>query len=176
MDAPVGHPTLLRQLVETVRAFEQQLHAGLLDAADDLRPAHYAVFRHLEPDGSRIRDLASAAGMTPQAMGELVAHLAACDYVEMRRHPTDGRARLVVPTARGHAALSRAAARLGDLEGALAARLGTERVHGLGHLLAEMLPLLSDPELAPVAGSCGAAADRPARSDSRSAAGPPREP
>ncbi|ASO21680.1 DNA-binding MarR family transcriptional regulator [Actinoalloteichus hoggarensis] len=151
MDAPAGHPTLLRLLVETVRAFEHQLHADLLDATADLRPAHYAVFRHLSPEGSRIRDLATAAGMTPQAMGELVAHLAAADYVELRRHPADGRARLVVATDRGNAALSRAAQRLRDLEAALAARLGADRVRGLADVLAEMLPALSDPELASAA-------------------------
>lgn len=33
---------------------------------DDLRPAHAAVFQHIEADGSRLADLAERAQMTKQ--------------------------------------------------------------------------------------------------------------
>ena len=39
--------------------------------------------------------------MTKQAMGELIADLEAKGYVERRSDPSDGRARVVVPTERG---------------------------------------------------------------------------
>ena len=70
----------MRLLVEGSRALEVRLYEGLRAAGyGDVRPAHYAVFRYLEKGGSRVTELAEAAGMTKQSMGELVAYLEALD-------------------------------------------------------------------------------------------------
>ncbi|GEM34718.1 transcriptional regulator [Nocardia neocaledoniensis NBRC 108232] len=122
MDRPA---TLLKLLVQATDSYERALDERLRAAlGGDLRPAHYAVFRHLEPAGSRVTALADAAGMTQQSMGELVTHLERSGYVERRSDPVDRRARLVVATAAGIEALAVAAAHIRRIEAALAAELG----------------------------------------------------
>ncbi|MGV9587089.1 MarR family winged helix-turn-helix transcriptional regulator [Nocardia farcinica] len=109
-----------------------------------LRPAHFAVFRYLDPEGSRITALAEAAGMTQQSMGELVTHLAACGYVERRVDPADRRARLVVATPAGRSALRQARREIEAIERALAARLGESTVAGLRAALAGVADVLGE--------------------------------
>src|SRR3712207_5727763 len=92
----------MRLMVEGSRALEGLLHEGLKEAGyGDVRPAHYAVFRYLKGEGSRVTELAEAAGMTKQSMGELVDHLERRGYVERRPDPRDRRAKIVVSTEKG---------------------------------------------------------------------------
>ncbi|MEU7216260.1 MarR family winged helix-turn-helix transcriptional regulator [Nocardia iowensis] len=127
-----SNATLLKLLSRATAAYERTLNRELRARLDDqLRPAHYAVFRHLDPAGSRISALAETAGMTQQSMGELVAHLERCGLVERQVDPVDRRARLVVLTDRGRAALDVAAQRIRSIEQMIADALG-ER--GLGDL------------------------------------------
>ncbi|RDI49773.1 MarR family winged helix-turn-helix transcriptional regulator [Nocardia mexicana] len=129
--------TLLKLLTILARAVEQELNRELRAALDDsLRPAHYAVFRYLAPDGSRIGDLADAAGMTQQSMGELVTHLERRGYVERRVDSADRRARLVVVTDSGRAALKTAAGHIADIERRLSEHLGPGGLADLRRLLA----------------------------------------
>jgi hypothetical protein len=89
--ADVGWRSLLRLLVEGSRALEGRLYEGLrVSGYGDVRPAHYAVFRYLEDDGSRVTELAEVAGMTKQSMGELVAYLEERGYIERRPGAMDG--------------------------------------------------------------------------------------
>ncbi|WP_280511628.1 MarR family winged helix-turn-helix transcriptional regulator, partial [Nocardia farcinica] len=100
--------TLLKLLVHATRSYEHTLEQALRPALDErLRPAHFAVFRYLDPEGSRITALAEAAGMTQQSMGELVTHLEACGYVERRVDPADPPGRGEVGTPPGGAARRR---------------------------------------------------------------------
>ncbi|UGT61680.1 MarR family winged helix-turn-helix transcriptional regulator [Nocardia asteroides] len=100
-----------------------------------LRPAHFAVFRYLEPDGSRIGALAEAAGMTQQSMGELVGHLERAGLLRREVDPADRRARLAVPTEAGRAALRIAADRLAALEHRVIGAVGADGVAELRRLL-----------------------------------------
>ena len=68
---------------------------------DAVRPAHAAVFQYLDDTGTTVSLLAERARMTKQAMAELVRHLEAHGYVHRVPDPTDGRAKLVLPTDRG---------------------------------------------------------------------------
>ncbi|WP_245562730.1 MarR family winged helix-turn-helix transcriptional regulator [Nocardia araoensis] len=134
----------MKLLVLLKHSMEGELNRRLRVALDeDMRPAHYAVFRHLDPAGSRVGDLAEAAGMTQQSMGELVAHLERCGYVERRVDPTDRRARLVVMTEFGRSASATAGEILADLEDRVAARLGTDGLHQLRSLLAQVHEILA---------------------------------
>ena len=118
-------PTLLKLLVQAADAVERELDRELrAELGPELRPAHYAVFRYLEPAGTRVTALADAAGITQQSMGELVTHLERCGYVERRPDPADGRARLVVATAAGGTALAVAGECLRRIEAAISAELG----------------------------------------------------
>ncbi|MBF6143432.1 winged helix DNA-binding protein [Nocardia farcinica] len=137
--------TLLKLLVHATRSYEHTLEQALRPALDErLRPAHFAVFRYLDPEGSRITALAEAAGMTQQSMGELVTHLAACGYVERRVDPADRRARLVVATPAGRSALRQARREIEAIERALAARLGESTVAGLRAALAGVADVLGE--------------------------------
>src|SRR5215212_8107329 len=124
--------SLLRLMVETSRALERLLHEGLWEVGyGDVRPAHYAVFRYLGPEGSRVTELAEAAGMTKQSMGELVDYLERCRYVERRADPRDGRAKIVVPTEKGRRGIEAAAERIAEIEAELEGRMGNERLEDL---------------------------------------------
>ncbi|MFD3464397.1 MarR family winged helix-turn-helix transcriptional regulator [Nocardia fluminea] len=109
-----------------------------------MRPARYAVFRYLAPDGSRVTALAEAAGMTQQSMGELVTHLEKCGYVRRTPDPADGRARLVVTTAAGQEAVALAGRHIQRIEQTIAAELGTESLTAVRDALARLPAVLAD--------------------------------
>jgi len=136
----------LRLLVEGSHALEGRLYEGLRAAGyGDVRPAHYAVFRYLEEGGSRVTELAEAAGMTKQSMGELVAYLEVRGYVRRRPDPKDGRARIVSPTESGRRGIEAAAGRLAEIEADLAERMGEEELERLSSLLGDLSALLNEP-------------------------------
>ena len=136
-----------RLLGESFRALDRQLHEGMVAAGfGDVRPAHYAVFRFLKPGGSRVAELAEEARMTKQSMGELVAYLERRGYVERLPDPRDGRARIVVWTEAGLRWAEAAAERLGEIEDALAERLGgQERLEELAGSLEGLMALSAEP-------------------------------
>src|SRR5919112_6460546 len=65
-----------------------------------VRPGHLPVITNLDPDGTRISDLANRAGMTRQMMGRLVRELEALGYLATATHPDDQRAVVVTMTER----------------------------------------------------------------------------
>lgn len=96
-----------------------------------IRSPHGQVFRHLGPDGARLTDLADRAGMTKQAFAEHVAHLEEHGYLRRVPDPEDGRAKLVVPTRSGLAAMAVARAAFAELEEDWAQAIGRERMVAL---------------------------------------------
>ncbi|WP_225725909.1 MULTISPECIES: MarR family winged helix-turn-helix transcriptional regulator [unclassified Nocardia] len=95
-------PPLGNLLTAAARTLAAELDAGLAAAGfADVRAAHAPVFQVIDPEGTRSSVLAERAGMTKQAMGELVRHLESRGYVESAPDPADGRARLVRLTSRG---------------------------------------------------------------------------
>lgn len=64
-------------------------------------PRHYPVFENIDPGGTRLTALAARAGITHQAMAQLVAELEQRGIVERAPDPADGRARLVRLTDEG---------------------------------------------------------------------------
>jgi DNA-binding MarR family transcriptional regulator len=59
------------------------------------------VITHLPLDGARLTELADSAGLTKQAMGQLVDELERLGYTERVSDPTDGRAKMVRFTRKG---------------------------------------------------------------------------
>ena len=134
-------------MTEGSRALGEPLPEGLREARHgDVRPAPYAVFRYLGPEGSRVTELAEAAGMTKQSMGELVGYLERCRYVERRVDPRDRRAKIVVPTEKGRRGIEAAAERIAEIEAELAGRMGDERLEELVGSLAELVTFLAEPK------------------------------
>jgi DNA-binding MarR family transcriptional regulator len=117
---------------------ERLARAGL----DTLRPGHFTVLRALDPgDGMRASALARDAGVSRQAIGQVVADLGQLGIIEQVPDPSDARAKLVRYTRSGRAGYRRALAVFTDLERELAERVGPERVASLKADLAQ----ISDP-------------------------------
>lgn len=84
---------LLQQLS---RDFERRARATLRARGHTrLQPSHQVVFASLGRTGTRLTDLAQRAGMTKQAMGQIVDDLERLGYVERTPDPDDGRAKIV---------------------------------------------------------------------------------
>ena len=94
---------------------------------DAVRPAHAAVFQYLDDTGTTVSLLAERARMTKQAMAELIRHLEAHGYVRRVPDPTDGRAKLVLPTDRGDEVVEIAQSLAPEAEELISAVLGPDR-------------------------------------------------
>lgn len=117
---------LLQHLIETGHA--------------DLRPTHCLnVFRFMDCDGTRPTTLARRAGMTPQAMSELVGYLEQRGYVKRVPDPTDGRGRVVVYADRGTHAAEIATSFFADKEARWGAVVGPDRLQDVKSALTEIL-------------------------------------
>ena len=72
----------------------------------DVRPGHGCVFGTIEPEGSRLTDLAERARMTKQTVGRSDDRPRAAGLRRARPDPRDGRAKIIRLTARGREAQS----------------------------------------------------------------------
>lgn len=100
----LGHA--LRRFDERVlwlmaRNVEVPLALANLAARDQVGAAHIHITRHLAIGGSRLTDLAASAGMSKQAMGDLVTQCEAWGLVTREADAYDKRAKKVVFTASG---------------------------------------------------------------------------
>jgi DNA-binding MarR family transcriptional regulator len=77
---------------------------------------HYPVFENIDPDGTRLTVLAGRAGITHQAMAQLVCELEERGIVERVADPVDGRARLVRLTAEGRERVRVARREIAEIE------------------------------------------------------------
>src|SRR5690242_3116261 len=112
---------------------------GLSEAGfDDIRPAHTAVFQHIDADGSRLTDLAERAQITKQSMGYLVDYLEERGYLERRPDPTDRRVALICLTDRGWEQIRAALAIISAIEDDWTRRIGKRRMQELRDSLGEL--------------------------------------
>jgi DNA-binding MarR family transcriptional regulator len=116
-----------------------QIVEGVVGAGYPQKPKHSAVFAQISPDGSRLTELARKAGMSPQAMGELVDELVDMGYVLRRPDPDDGRAKLIVLTERGWDAVAAGRQTIEGIEGQVTEILGEHGHRELRRLLSELL-------------------------------------
>lgn len=121
------------------RALASALEEGLRAAGfHDLRAAHAQVFVAIDAQGSRLTDLAGRAGMTKQAMGELVRYLEQHEYLNVEPDSRDRRAKVIRPTARGWSAHQTSIALLADSDRRLGERLGEQGLRDLRAQLARI--------------------------------------
>ena len=97
----LGHA--MRRFDERVLALmthdaEVPLALSNLAARGQVGAAHIHITRHLALGGSRLTDLAASAGMSKQAMGDLVDQCTAWGLVQREADPQDARAKRVVFT------------------------------------------------------------------------------
>ncbi len=99
------------------QGIHRRIIAGLHRAGfRDLRLPHMGVFQYPGPDGSRPGELAERAGMSKQAMNQLLQSLERLGYLSRRDSKEDQRARLVHFTARGRAAWGKIHEILAEIE------------------------------------------------------------
>jgi DNA-binding MarR family transcriptional regulator len=116
--------------------------AGPAAGFGDIRPAHSInLFRVIDDEGTRPTELARRAGVTPQAMAEIVRYLEGRGYAERLPDPGDGRARIVRLTARGREAAAVAGQVFTDLEPTWEAHLGRLQMAQLRAMVGELASL-----------------------------------
>jgi len=127
---------MIRLLSTAMDDFSAELFERVETAGyGDLRPGHGCVFGNIDPDGSRLTDLAERARMTKQSVGEVASDLEARGYVERVPDPNDGRAKIIRLTERGRAAQAIGQALIDDLERDWGERFGADRVAALREAL-----------------------------------------
>ena len=127
---------LLRVPAQAIhRRIIKELNAG---GFDELRLPHIAVLQFPGPDGVRPGTLAERAGMSKQAMNQLLRSLESLGYIVRSDAPDEGRARIVRFTRRGRAAYSKIHDILRDIEREWSAEIGPKQFAQLKELLARV--------------------------------------
>ena len=122
------HP-LIRLLDVGLGAFSEELTRRVAETQfSDIRITHGCVFGNIDPDGTRLTDLAERAFMTKQSVGEVVSDLEQRGYVERVPDPNDGRAKIIRLTDRGQEAMAVGRGIIDEIEQEWAERYGAERV------------------------------------------------
>ena len=108
----------------------------------DISVSDANVLASLDIDGATLSALARRVGVTRQAIGQQVAQLEQEGYVERRPSKSDGRAVIVIQTAKGRALLRAALDTVADLEQGYANQLGPERLAELKAAITELLTVI----------------------------------
>lgn len=109
---------------------------------DDVRPAHVTVSMNLPAEGMRLTDLAETAGMSKQAMAELVDDLVGKGYLRKEPDPSDGRAKLLRWDRRGLESYEATLRAFSDLEEEVERIIGPDRLGDLRSTLGELAAAL----------------------------------
>jgi DNA-binding MarR family transcriptional regulator len=146
VERPLGSRNLGTLLRDPWLELNARLNAAVAERGfDDVRPALSAVFQHLRDEGSRITEIAERAQLTKQTVVYLVNELERLGYVERAADEGDGRAKLVRPTEKGHAAVAEARRVAAEIEAEWSRLLGAERMGQLRALLEELHDALWPP-------------------------------
>ena len=126
-----------------LRVPAQAIHRRIvreLNAAgfDELRLPHIAVLQFPGPDGVRPGTLAERAGISKQAMNQLLRSLEDLGYIVRSGAADEGRMRIVRFTKRGRAAYSKIHDILRDIEREWSLELGSGRFAQLKELLSRV--------------------------------------
>jgi DNA-binding MarR family transcriptional regulator len=118
------------------QAIHRRIIRGLNAAGfDELRLPHIAVFQFPGPDGCSPGALAERAGISKQAMNQLLGSLEGFGYLVRADAPDEGRMRIVRFTRRGRAAYAKIVEILHEVEQEWSAELGPKRFAQLKELL-----------------------------------------
>jgi DNA-binding MarR family transcriptional regulator len=125
-------PHIGQLLRDAYARFEDELiEASPAFRGHELRPTHNHVLRHLDEEGTRGSVLAERAGLTRQAITQIVDELEAAGIVERVPDPDDGRAKQVVYTAAGRRAFREGRRRIAAIEAHWRDELGDDAYEAL---------------------------------------------
>jgi DNA-binding MarR family transcriptional regulator len=140
--SPLSSPVAPNEMLigALLRVPAQAIHRRIINELNaagfkELRLPHMAVLQFPGPDGVRPGMLAERAGMSKQAMNQLLRSLEALGYLARSDAPDEGRARIVRLTKRGRAAYAKIHEILRDIEGEWNAELGPNHFTHLKALL-----------------------------------------
>jgi DNA-binding MarR family transcriptional regulator len=140
-----NHRATGQVLVRLLHHFRTELFVhGDAAAYGDLRFPHIHIFGNVGRKGIRLTDLAQRAQLSLAACSELVNDLERLGYIERRPDPSDGRAKLIVPTVRGGELLDRSASSVAAIEREWAALLGAGEFETAMSTLDRLLATLDD--------------------------------
>jgi DNA-binding MarR family transcriptional regulator len=129
----------ISMLGQAYSLFGFQIVDGVVGAGFPQKPKHSAVFAQIDPSGSRLTELAHRANITPQAMGELIDELEDLGYLTRQPDPTDRRAKLIMLTEDGLAAVEAGRQTIVGLEKRITEILGAEGHKELREMLTKLL-------------------------------------
>lgn len=123
------HDNLGRLLLFAFHVFETRLIARSQAAGfEDLRQVHLNALRYIDdPGGTRIVDLATRAGVTKGAMGQLVEDCKRLDLVTLTVDPDDKRSKIVRFSARGRRFIAVTEKAVAEIEAEFARAMGKGR-------------------------------------------------
>ena len=135
----MAQPALSRLLLDALRSVETETAHLLQERGTvDLTPGQARAILLVERTGTRLTDLATTAGVTKQAMMQMVDDLQGMGCLRRTPDPEDARAKIVRLTARGlrHRAQARKAVQV--VESKVKRRLGPRRYTALRGALEEL--------------------------------------
>ena len=126
------------------RFMESAVMEALRAHGHDIGLNQARVFARINPEGSRLSELAEAAQLSKQTVGSIVDQLERAGYVRREPDPDDGRARLVTITAKGQDLITVSLPVVREVEATWQAHLGQDRARQLRSAL-QALREITDP-------------------------------
>lgn len=140
---PADRHAIGQLLVRLLSEFRRELSEPMEEQGyGDIRRPHLQIWGNIGWDGRRLTELAARAELSLSAASELVNELEDLGYVERIPDPSDGRAKLIVPTGRGHQALDAATVRVTEIEEHWGGLVGYDRFNEVCYLLDGLLKQL----------------------------------
>jgi len=130
---------LNRMLLEAFRILDAQVDAALeARGAKDLSPRHATAILLIDKKGVRLTDMAGRAGITKQAMMQVVNDLEGMGLVHRSPDPKDARAKIVTLTAKGQKERAEAGKAVASAEQKIRRKLGAGTYDALRETLASI--------------------------------------
>jgi DNA-binding MarR family transcriptional regulator len=123
------------------RMYERVMAAGF----HDVTPAQFELFRFPGVDGMRPGEVAELAGLSKQAINDVLGQLESSGYITRDPHPEDGRARVVHLTDRGWELQRTSHETSRELEAEWARAIGEKRFAALRAALEDLVASASSP-------------------------------
>ncbi|MGZ3437998.1 MAG: MarR family winged helix-turn-helix transcriptional regulator [Polyangia bacterium] len=129
-------------LFRAARLFNERAMARVQQRVPAARLAHTTLLPHIDLDGTRQTEIARRAGVSKQAVGQLVDDLVAMGMLARAPDPADGRAQLVGFTDEGLAQLLSGLDVLDTIEVDLGADVGAGTLDRMRRDLLRLIPAL----------------------------------
>lgn len=128
------------------RFLESAVLTALRENGHDLPLTEARVFARIQPEGSRMSELAEAAQLTKQTLTSIVDRLERAGYVARSTDPADGRARLVTITDKGRELVDLSIPVVAEVEAAWQRHLGPDDTAHLRRTLTELREITDLPQ------------------------------